>query len=135
MALDHYVSQVHLRNFYSPALGSRMYAIRKSDLKSFECRSRDVCRIEDGSTNSYLIHDRAIEDFLRDVEPKYNASVAKLRTGKIDQECIYVVAGFVSFITSCTPAAMRIHSEPLKRLVETEAAVLDRNGMLPKAPE
>ena len=28
MPLDHYVSQVHLRNFYSPALGERMYQLQ-----------------------------------------------------------------------------------------------------------
>src|SRR5713226_7428829 len=88
MPLDHYVSQVHLKNFYSPALEEQMYAIRKSDLKRFCCGSRSVCRIEDGSTNAYLKEDRIIEKFLLDVEPKYNASVAKLRDGKIDQECI-----------------------------------------------
>jgi hypothetical protein len=49
-ALDHYVSQVHLRNFYSPELGRKMYALRKSDLRAFPCRSEDVCRIEAGST-------------------------------------------------------------------------------------
>jgi len=76
MSLDHYVSQVHLKNFYSPALDGHMYAIRKSDLKKFPCTSRDVCRIENGSTNAYLKEDRAIEDFLLDVEPKYNASIA-----------------------------------------------------------
>ena len=48
--LDHYVSQVHLKNFYSPVLGSRMYATRKRDLKSFTPNSQSVCRIEDGST-------------------------------------------------------------------------------------
>ena len=50
MALDHYVSQVHLKQFFSPALGSRLYATKKSDLKSFQCHSKDVCRIEEGST-------------------------------------------------------------------------------------
>jgi hypothetical protein len=40
MALDHYVSQVHLKNFYSPALDGLMYAIRKSDLKRFPTKSR-----------------------------------------------------------------------------------------------
>jgi hypothetical protein len=134
MALDHYVSQVHLRNFYSPSRAS-MYGIKKSTLERFPCRSENVCRIEKGSTNSYLIHDRAIEDFLRGVEPKYNESVAKLRSGKIDSQCIYVIAGFVSFITSCTPTAMRIHSEPLRRSVEAVAALLDRRGDIPKAPE
>ena len=63
MPLDHYVSQVHLKKFYAPALGNRMYAIRKSDLKVFTPRSEDVCRIMDGSTNAYLREDRAIEGF------------------------------------------------------------------------
>jgi hypothetical protein len=52
MPLDHYVSQVHLRKFYSPVLGDRMYAIRKSNLKAFTPNSQSVCRIEDGSTNA-----------------------------------------------------------------------------------
>src|ERR1035441_5241978 len=68
MPLDHYVSQVHLKQFFSLALGSRLYATKKSDLKSFQCHSKDVCRIEDGSTNAYLINDRAIEEFLRGIE-------------------------------------------------------------------
>jgi hypothetical protein len=82
MPLDHYVSQVHLKQFNSPALDGLMHAIRKSDLKRFPARSRDVCRIEDGSTNAYLKEDRAIEEFLRDVEPRYDASLAKLRRTK-----------------------------------------------------
>jgi len=98
MPLDHYISQVHLRNFYSPALGDLMYAIRKSDLKRFPCNSESVCRIEEGNTNAYLIHDRAIEDFLVGVESKYNASVVKLRNSKIDPECIYAVAGFAAYV-------------------------------------
>jgi hypothetical protein len=68
MSLDHYISQVHLRNFYSPALEKRMYAIRKSDMKEFETRANDVCRIEEGSTSAYLRQDRAVEEFLLRVE-------------------------------------------------------------------
>ena len=134
MALDHYVSQVHLRNFYSPALESHMYAMRKSDLKSFPCNSRSVCRIEEGSTNAYLINDRAIEEFLLSIEPRYNVSVAKLRENKIDKECIHAIAGFVGFVASCAPAAMRIHVGPLQSLLESEAAILDKQGLIPKAP-
>jgi len=134
MPLDHYISQVHLRNFYSPALGDLMHAIRKSDLKRFPCNSESVCRIEEGNTNAYLIHDRAIEDFLVGVEPKYNASVVKLRNRKIDPECIYAVAGFAAYVACCAPAAMRIHAGPLQSLVESEAAILDKQGLLPRAP-
>jgi hypothetical protein len=126
---------VHLRNFYSPALGELMYAIRKSDLKKFKCRSEDVCRIEEGSTNAYLIHDRAVEEFLRGVEPKYNAAVAKLRNGEIDSESIFAIAGFTAYVTCCSPAAMRIHSRSLQNVVAAEAAILDRQGLLPEAPE
>src|SRR4029077_16902489 len=77
MALDHYVSQVYLKNFYSPALDGLVYAIRKSDLKRFPTKSQDVCRIEEGSTNAYLTKDRAIEEFLKEVEPRYNASLCE----------------------------------------------------------
>lgn len=119
MALDHYVSQVHLKNFYSPALDGLMYAIRKSDLKRFPTKSQDVCRIEDGSTNAYLTKDRAIEEFLKEVEPRYNAALAKLRDNKIDQESIASLAGFAAYIVSCSPTAMRLNSGPLKALLES----------------
>jgi hypothetical protein len=134
MSLDHYVSQVHFRNFYSPALKNHMHAIRKSDLKSFPCNSRSVYRIEEGSTNSYLINDRAISEFLRGVEPKYNASVVKLRENKIDKECIHAIAGFVAYVTCCAPAAMRIHTEPLQSMLQSTAEILDKKGLIPRAP-
>jgi hypothetical protein len=131
MALDHYVSQVHLRKFYSPALGNRLYAIRKSDVKAFTPRSEDVCRIMDGSTNAYLREGRAIEDFLKTIEPNYNAALDKLIAGEIDDTCIYTIAGFVAYVISCSPAGMRIGSGPLKSTVETTAAMLEAQGLLP----
>jgi hypothetical protein len=134
MPLDHYVSQVHLRNFYCPSC-KHLHAIRKSDLKRFPPRSEDVCRIEDGSTNSYLRHDRAIEEFLKRVEPRYNVSLTKLREGTIDEECIYAIAGFAAYVASCAPSAIRIHTSHLKSVLETTATVLDRQGMFGKASE
>jgi hypothetical protein len=134
MPLDHYVSQVHLKKFYSPALGNRMYAIRKSDLIAFTVNSREVCRIMDGSTNVYLRENREIEDFLKTIEPNYNAAVDKLIAGAIDEECIYTIAGFVAYVTSCSPTAMRIGSEGLKSIDETTAAMMEAKGLLPPPP-
>jgi hypothetical protein len=134
MPLDHYVSQVHLKQFFSPALGSRLYATKKSDLKSFQCHSKDVCRIEDGSTNAYLINDRAIEEFLRGIEPNYDASIAKLRQGAVDQKCIAVIAGFAAYIACCAPAAMRIQTGPLIGALDSTANILDRQGAIERAP-
>lgn len=135
MALDHFVSQVHLRNFYSPALGKLMHAIRKSDLKAFRCNSASVCRIEEGNTNSYLLEDRAIEDFLRCVEPKYNTSLAKLRANQIDRETIQTIAGFAAYVASSSPGAMRVHTQPLRSTLEVTAQILDQQGRFGNAPE
>jgi hypothetical protein len=48
MPLDHYVSQVHLKQFCKPA-SRHLFAVRKGDMKAFCARTKDVCRIEDGS--------------------------------------------------------------------------------------
>jgi len=125
MPLDHYVSQVHLRNFYSPVT-KRLFAYRKSISNAFPPPLRRCCRIEDGSTNAYLKQDRIIEDFLREVEPNINASLTKLRDDKIDQECLFSIAGFAAYVASCAPAAMRIQTEPLRRPWKRTAILLDR---------
>lgn len=136
MSLDHYVSQVHLKNFYSPILGNLMYAIRKSDLKAFTPDSGSVCRIEDGSTNSYLREDRIVEDFLKEIEPNYNKSIDKLKTNTIDADCIFTIAGFVAYVLACSPAGMRIHSNLFKGTVEETTRILDKNkGFPPPPPE
>src|SRR5208337_4482309 len=130
MPLDHFVSQVHLRNFYSPNLDGLMYAIRKGDLKLFTPDAKSVCRIEDGSTNAYLREDRIVEKFLKSIEPRYNSALKKLRADKIDSECIFVIAGFVAYVYSCSPTGMRVNSEPLKAIVEDTAMILESKGSL-----
>ncbi len=107
-----------------------MYGIRKSDLHTFQCSAKDVCRIVEGSTNIFLKEKRAIERFLNSIEPKYNKAVQGLREDKIDQECVHTIAGFVAYVASCSPAAMRI----LQKIVKTTAKVLDARGELPRAP-
>jgi hypothetical protein len=135
MPLDHYISQVHLRKFYSPALTNRLYAIRKTDLNTFTPTSQVVCGITDGSTNAYLRENRAIEEFLRTIESNYNAALGKLIVGAIGQECIYTIAGFVAYVMTCSPAGMRIGSGLLKHTVESAAAMMEARGLLPPPPE
>jgi Protein of unknown function (DUF4238) len=134
MALDHFVSQVHLRNFFSPALGERLYAIRKSNGKTFTPGSGAICGIRDGSTNAFLERDRVVEEFLNTIEPNYDAAVKRLSEGSIDPECVYVIAGFAAYIATCSPAGMRIQAEPLKAELDSVARILDRTGMLPPPP-
>jgi hypothetical protein len=134
MPLDHYISQVHLKKFYSPVLSDRMYAIRKTDLKIFTPNAKTVCGINDGSTNAYVREDRAIEEFLKTIEPKYNAALDKLIDNKFDKECIYTIAGFVAFVIACSPAGMRITSGPLKSMLESRASRLDAQGIFAPPP-
>ena len=111
-----------------------MYAIRKSDLKCFTPNSKSVCGIHEGSTNAYLREDRAIEKFLETIEPNYNSALEKLEAGKVDEECIYTISGFVSYIISCSPGGMRIQSEPLKSSVEATAILMDAKDKFPTPP-
>lgn len=135
MPLDHFVSQVHLRGFYSSQLRNRLYAIRKSDLKEFTPRSEDVCRIQDGNTNSYLNIERAIEDFLKIIEPAYNESVENLRTGTPNPKTIFTIAGFAAYVSICSPGGMRISSGMTRNVLATTGQVLENAGKIPKLPK
>lgn len=135
MALDHFVSQVHLKRFYAPSLdGRKMYAFRKSDGLTFPCDSRDVCRIPEGSTNNYLQEPRLIEDFLKMIEPNYNEACNLLQSGQIDPDAVFVVAGFAAFVSACSPTAMRLSTGPLQASVRVGGEIMDRVGQIPNAP-
>ena len=134
MPLDHYVSQVHLKQFCNRDT-RHLAVIRKRDLKTFPARTQDVCRIEDGSTNSYLTHDRAVEDFLKTIEPHYDEALNRIRAGHFDQDSVYVVAGFTAYVMSCSPTGMRLYAGHLRNMVEAETIALDRLGKLPPMPK
>nr|WP_171947830.1 hypothetical protein [Bradyrhizobium erythrophlei] len=124
-----------MRKFYSPVLQNRLHAVRKSDLKTFTPRSEDVCRIDDGSTNAYLQPARVVEDFLLSVEPGYNAAIATLREGEPDSAAVHTMAGFAAYVSTCAPAAIRIGTAPLQSVLQATAEMLDRQGLIPPAPE
>ncbi len=130
MPLDHYVPQTHLRHFYSPALeGKKMFGIRKRDLHIFPCSAKDVCREMDGSTNPFLVNERAIEGFLAHIEPLYNPSVECLRRGgPLDDQTIFALAGMTAYLSSCTPASARVRSDFLKASVEVTIGILEKRG-------
>jgi len=132
--LDHFVSQVHLKRFGAAELSGRLHAIRKSDLKYIAPPSEDVCRIPDGSTNHYLSEPRIIEDFLKGIEPKYNRAVEKVLSGQIDQEAIFVIAGFISYVAVCSPTGMRLHADLLRNNLEFQAKSMEAENLFPPPP-
>lgn len=134
MPLDHFIPQVHLKNFGTSVDSNYVHAIEKGSLNYFPTHTKKICRIMDGNTNPYLAEQRAVEEFLDTIEPKYNYSVEKLRHGKIDFECIYSIAGYIAYVLSCSPCAMRTNSQWLARLVEIEALHAEKKGLLPERP-
>lgn len=134
MPLDHYISQVHLRKFTSDDPRGMLHAIRKRDLRRFIAWPKDVCRTEEGNTTEFLINPRAVERMLRHIEPQYNQALEKLRSNRIDQECIYSIAGFSTYVDCCSPGGIRIHLSPLAAQLQTTAKLMDRRGMFGKAP-
>ncbi len=135
MALDHYVSQVHLRNFYSNDARGRLVGLKKDDLKKFYPWSENVCRHEEGSTNAYLTEPRAIEEFLKGIEPNYNEALARVRARDLNAKTVYVIAGFVGYVATSSPSAMRQHEPQLAASVEAGMKILEAQGLIPPAPE
>lgn len=134
MALDHYVSQVYLRQWSDPNTGL-LRAIRKADLKCFTPRPKDVCRIEAGNTNPYVQPERAIEEFLAYIEPRFSRAVTNLQREKFERETLVVIAGFIAYIMVCSPGGTRINAALLKEIVEETTRRLDRQGRFPPPPK
>lgn len=135
MPLDHYVSQVHLKQFAHPPESEQLRGYSKRTGERFPCHLREVCRRKDGNTNEYLNDQRAVEQFLKTIEPRYNVALNAIRGDQIDQEAVYVMAGFVAYVATCTPGAMRSGSAPLKSTVEAMAKIMDQQGEIPPAPD
>lgn len=57
-----------------------------------------------------------------------------MASGQIDRESIYVIAGFVAYVNTCSPASMRIKSEYLKGVLEEKIKISDRQGVFPALP-
>jgi hypothetical protein len=135
MALDHYVPQVHLRRFYSRSLEGQMHVIRKSDLRQYNSNSRNACGINDGSTNMYLENPRVIEMILEEIEPRYNRALEQLADARVSSEGVFAIAGFVTYVMTCSPAGGRIFSEPLRRELQADLCRLEKRGELPRPPD
>ncbi|HVB15716.1 MAG TPA: hypothetical protein VNF04_04225 [Stellaceae bacterium] len=121
MTIGHYVSPAHLQQFRSPALGGLMFAVRKSDVQSFPCDPERACRIGENGPGPTVVFDQAAEAFLAQVDANYDASLAKLRDGRVDRDCVLAIGGFAAWVICCAPAAMRLHQAPLEEMIAAEA--------------
>ncbi|MEX0969524.1 MAG: DUF4238 domain-containing protein [Paracoccaceae bacterium] len=129
MPLDHYVSKVHLKQFLGNSGTLLLNAIRKSDGKIFTPRTKDICRELDGNTNPYLAYDRAVEEFLKSIEPAYEPCLSRVSKDELDWQSRKVFAGFLAYIGIYTPAALRMSDTPTRAMLEREVEILEKQGM------
>jgi len=132
VAGDHYVSQTHLRAWQGP--DGLLHAVRKSDLRVFRPGTHSVCTVIDGNTNPYLNNPRAIETIIKPIEVGYARAVAKVAAEQIDDESVLVLAGWIAYVETSAPAAMRLGASMISPLVEEMAKDVEAAGDLPPAP-
>ncbi|WP_275788233.1 DUF4238 domain-containing protein [Pararhizobium gei] len=111
-----------------------MHAINKWTLAQFECDSYSQCRLKDGSTNEHLEEPRAIELFLKDIEPRYNNTLKLIRKREIDREAVYTIAGLISYIEGCSPAGVRIAKSIVEKSIEALGSLIAAKNINPESP-
>ena len=134
MALDHYVSQVHLKQFIDPELKHLLRAYRKSNLSTFTPTTRDICRIEDWSTNEFLDEPRIVERFAQVAEPAYEESLGRLISGNIVDKDFITFASFAVFVILSSPALVHTLAPIQTKVVDNLMRQMDAAGKLPASP-
>ncbi|KQY80844.1 hypothetical protein ASD35_03060 [Pelomonas sp. Root1444] len=111
-----------------------MVGIQKATLQAFPCNSQSQCRVMDGSTNEFLSEPRAIEELLKDVEPRYGSAIANLGAGSIGAFEIFAVSGFVAMVFLLSPTGRRLGSAPMDAIGNVTARMLDAHGKFGPPP-
>ncbi len=104
---DHYVAQTYLRHFAGP--GGMLRAYRKSDLATFPCWPRDVCKEPDGDTiPDFLSEPGFLGEFRADFEPRWTRAVEALAQGMVGIGEKQTLAGYWANLLVCTPTWRRL---------------------------
>lgn len=107
MALDHFVSRVHLKQFGSPLPSCRLNAVKKSDLKQFQPWPKDVCRVEKWSSNPCFEPEGFIENVAKIAEPGYDHALETISRRSFDEHANIVFSAFAAFLYLASPTTMR----------------------------
>ncbi|MCS5709875.1 DUF4238 domain-containing protein [Candidatus Berkiella aquae] len=128
MAIDHYISQVYLRGFSIKK--NELFTICKHTLRKTRCSIQSICGIEEGNTNFYFTEPRAIEKFLIPIENNYNSVIEQLLNGKIDNETIYTISGWIAYVHSCSLTGVRLSQGMFQNLVDEIESVSEIDNSL-----
>lgn len=129
---DHYVSQTHLRGWQGS--DSRLNVVRKADLRMFRPGTHSICSVIDGNTNPYLSDPRSVEEIIKPIEGGYARAVERVGASQVDGNSAVVLAGWIAYVETSSPAAMRLGAAMLSPFVEEFAKAAEAAGELPPSP-
>lgn len=124
MPKDHYVAQTYLKHFLDPKLGNLLHAYDKKGLKHFTARTRDICYAHDWDTNPYFQDQRAIDKYLKVIEPKWNYGVTDIHNLLKYEEIKYFMAGYIAVLVSCTPTSIRTLTHATEEMIASAGNIL-----------
>lgn len=124
MPRDHYVAQTYLKHFLSPELENLLHAYDKQDLKHFTPTTKNICCSQDCDTNPYFEDERAIDKYLRVIEPKWDHGVEDINALLKYEEVKYFMAGYIAVLVSCTPASIRTLTYATEQIIASGGNIL-----------
>ncbi len=124
MPRDHYIAQTYLKHFIDPKLKSLLHAYRKSDLKHFTPTTKDICVEENWDSNPYFQEPRAVDQFLKLIEPKWNRGVNDIAELLRYEEVKFFMAGYIAVMASCSPTARK----NMPRILHHGSAIICRRA-------
>jgi len=131
MPQDHYVARTFLKHFANAK--GLLQAYRKSDGKSFPCRTADICREANGDTIPDFLSDPAYLGAFRSAfEPMWNEAVTAVESRAMGAEVKFHIAGYWANLLVCTPTwrrvGMQVSNQSMQQTVAAHAVLSARMG-------
>ena len=109
MAKDHYVAVTYLKHFIDSTAGDMLNAYSKKSDKQFKCFPKDVCREDDGDTNTmFSVNPELLGNFRSIFEPQWNQAIAAFLDRKNTHQDKLVVSAYMANLMVVTPTWQRI---------------------------
>jgi hypothetical protein len=131
MAGDHYVAQTYLKHFAGDS--GKLRAYRKSNGKTFPCRTQDICAELDGDTiPQFLVDEKLLGKYRKIFEGAWNPAVEALQKRVVDQETKLHIAGYWANLLIGTPtwkrAGIDLYNQNIEYNLRARAALARENG-------
>ncbi|MCD4699990.1 MAG: DUF4238 domain-containing protein [Phycisphaerae bacterium] len=132
----HYLPQFYLRGF--SVNGRQIYQIEKDSSRGYLCSIEDAAAIRDYYELDYpgAKDPQSVEKRLAEIENRHSDVLRQIiENGSISPDVHARLVEFVSLMRLRVPAVKAYIEKFLRQMVRSTTVIMERNGMLPPAPE